>query len=194
LVAWLDADGSMPAQVLYEMYLEFSSSDLEVIIGSRFVKNGGFKGLNEHGRTSLFQFLQNLRQSEDSAIAVILSRILNVFLRLVLNTGIKDVTSGFILTYRHFVTNEKFVGRYGEYFPVLIKGMSRKNLQMKEYGYVCLPRTFGVSKTGSSLPEYMARGFPYIYFSFKMLFNDFFPSLRFSRCLKIRKSRAKRFL
>ena len=193
LVAWLDADGSMPAQILYEMYLEFSASNLEVIIGSRFVTNGGFKGLNEHGRTSLFQFLQNLRDSEDSAAAVILSRILNVFLRVVLNTGIKDVTSGFILTHRRLVINEKFVGKYGEYFPVLMKAMSQKNLRIKEFGYVCLPRTFGVSKTGSSLLEYIKRGFPYIYFSLKLLFNDIFSSLRFSRRLEIRKSNAKRF-
>lgn len=193
LVAWLDADGSMPTQVLHEMYLEFCATNLEVIIGSRFVKNGGFKGLNEHGTTSLYQFLQNLKQSEDSAIAVILSRILNVFLRIILNTGIKDVTSGFILTHRDFVANEKFVGKYGEYFPVLIKSMTRRNLRIKEYGYVCLPRTFGVSKTGSSLREYISRGFPYIYFSFKMLFDDLFFNRRLSRRPKIRKSKPNRF-
>ena len=193
LVAWLDADGSMPAQILYEMYLEFSTSNLEAIIGSRFVTNGGFKGLNEHGRTSLFQFLQNLRESEDSAAAVILSRILNIFLRVILNAGIKDVTSGFILTHKRHVINEKFVGKYGEYFPVLIKAMSQRNLRIKEYGYVCLPRTFGVSKTGSSLSEYIKKGFPYVYFSFKLLLCDIILSLRFSRRLKIRKSKAKRF-
>jgi glycosyltransferase involved in cell wall biosynthesis len=193
LVAWLDADGSMPAQILYEMYLEFSASNLEVIIGSRFVTNGGFKGLNEHGRTSLFQFLQNLKASEDSAAAVILSRILNFFLRVILNAGIKDVTSGFILTHKSLVINEKFVGKYGEYFPVLIKAMSKRNLRIKEYGYVCLPRAFGVSKTGNSLSEYIKKGFPYVYFSLKLFFDDVILSLRCSRRLKMRKSKAKRF-
>jgi glycosyltransferase involved in cell wall biosynthesis len=193
LVAWLDADGSMPITVLHAMYLEFTAHDLDVVIGSRFVENGGFKGLNERGRTTLWQFFENLRRSEDSALAVVLSRLLNLFLRIVLNAGVKDVTSGFILTHKRLVENEKFVGRYGEYFPVLMKSMSQRNLRIKEYGYVCLPRAFGVSKTGSSLPEYIAKGFPYIYFSFKKLLEDFPTRNHLMALKKIFKSKAKRF-
>jgi glycosyltransferase involved in cell wall biosynthesis len=178
LIAWLDADGSMPIPVLFEMYLEFNKKKLDVIIGSRFVKNGGFKGLNVKGKTTFLQFLDNLKRSQDSPIAVILSRMLNVFLRLILNAGVRDITSGFILTKKNLVEKENLVGRYGEYFPVLIRCLAQKNLRIQEYGYVCLPRNFGISKTGNSLHQYLNRGIPYIYFSFKKLAEDLILKFR----------------
>ena len=194
LVAWLDADGSMPIRILHEMHERFIQNDLDLIVGSRFVASGGFKGLNEKGKTNLFQFLKNLKNSEDRVLAVILSRFLNIFLRIVLRTGIKDMTSGFVLVRRDLVCQEQFIGRYGEYFPVLMKNLKQKKVRSEEYGYVCLPRIYGTSKTGNSLSDYLVKGSPYIYYSAKKVLGDFLLALFFNRKIKIFKSRGKRNL
>jgi glycosyltransferase involved in cell wall biosynthesis len=193
LVAWLDADGSMPIRILTEMYQRFMQENLDIIIGSRFVANGGFKGLNEKGKTSFLQFLENLRNSQDSFLAVVLSRVLNIFLRIVLQAGVKDMTSGFIIVKKSVVQKEEFIGRYGEYFPILMKNLSKRNLIKEEFGYVCLPRIHGTSKTGSSMRQYLSKGLPYVFYSTqKVLFE--FPVTRYLiRDMKILKSRTNRF-
>jgi glycosyltransferase involved in cell wall biosynthesis len=194
LVAWLDADGSMPIRILHEMYERFIQKDLDLIVGSRFVARGGFKGLNERGKTNLFQFLRNLKNSEDRVLAVLLSRFLNIFLRIVLRAGIKDMTSGFILVRRDLAYKEQFIGRYGEYFPVLMKNLKQKKVRSEEYGYVCLPRIYGASKTGNSLSDYLVKGSPYIYYSARKVLADFLLALFLNRKIKIFKSKGKRNL
>ena len=53
-VMWLDADGSMPATTIKDL-ISLQSENLDnVIIGSRFVKGGGYKGIQEIGKTSFF--------------------------------------------------------------------------------------------------------------------------------------------
>ena len=51
-VMWLDADGSMPAKTIREMVNKQTEQFDAVIIGSRFVEGGGYKGIQQIGKTS----------------------------------------------------------------------------------------------------------------------------------------------
>jgi dolichol-phosphate mannosyltransferase len=170
-VAWLDADGSMPIKDLVRFVTIAKSSGADVVIGSRFVPGGGFKGLNEVGKTSLLAFYRNLRSSQDSFLAVILSRALNEFLRLILRAEIRDLTSGFIVARKSYIREEDFIAEYGDYCPILIKRFVARGANMQEVGYLCIPRQFGESKTGSSLYTYIKRGLPYISRSIREAFR-----------------------
>lgn len=162
-VAWLDADGSMPILDLIRFVSAAQSENLDVVIGSRFVIGGGFKGLNEVGRTSFMDFYRNLKNSQDSMLAVLLSRALNEFLRLVLRTGVRDLTSGFMVVRKSLIQESDFDAKYGEYCPILIRRLALRGAKIQEIGYMCLPRYRGSSKTGSSLISYINRGLPYVF-------------------------------
>jgi len=78
-VMWLDADGSMPAYVVKQL-VEKQMCYLEsVIIGSRFVAGGGYKGVEKDKNTNLITQIYNIYNSEDSILAVYLSKIFNMF-------------------------------------------------------------------------------------------------------------------
>lgn len=175
LVAWMDSDGSMPIDVLIKMLRFQQVNQLDLVIGSRFVSGGGFKGLNESGSTSIFQFIRNIHNSQDKVLAVFLSRILNMSLRILLRSKIKDITSGFILIKRDLIINQSFIGSYGEYCPILLSRLEQQKIKLAEFGYVCIPRIYGESKTGQNLFDYIKRGFPYLHVAVKeMLTNKFF--------------------
>ena len=171
-VAWLDADGSMPIKDLVRFASIMEAENVDVVVGSRFVVGGGFKGLNEVGRTSIKDFYLNLRNSQDSILAVILSRALNEFLRLVLRAGVRDLTSGFIVARKSFIKENDFDANYGDYCPILIKRIVLRGAKIQEVGYLCLPRLFGESKTGSSLLKYIQRGIPYVSRSIREVFKN----------------------
>ena len=52
---WLDADGSMNADSIKKLLEKLNENTENVIIGSRFVEGGGYKGIEEVGTTSFFQ-------------------------------------------------------------------------------------------------------------------------------------------
>ena len=167
-VMWLDADGSMTAKGIDSMLKELNQNKNSVIIGSRFVKGGGFKGL-EVENPSLVSAIQKVYKSEDSVLAVMLSRIFNFVIYFILNTGIKDVTSGFIVGRKEYFYKEQFeIASYGDYFIYLIKDLKKKNVEMKEVGYICETRRFGLSKSGTSLLILLKRSFPYFKAAFKV--------------------------
>jgi dolichol-phosphate mannosyltransferase len=170
-VAWLDADGSMPIKDLIRFVSIADSESLDVVVGSRFVAGGGFKGLNEVGRTTIRDFYINLKQSQDSILAVVLSRGLNEFLRIVLRAGVRDLTSGFIVARKSMIKKYDFDANYGDYCPILIKRMVLRGARIQEIGYLCLPRVYGESKTGSSIATYIRRGLPYLSRSLREVFR-----------------------
>lgn len=161
-VVWMDADGSMPVQVISELWDKYINSSVDAVIGSRYVEGGGHKGINISGKTSFVELLKNVNQSEDMLSAVILSKILNVFLRFTIRAEILDLTSGFMLTRKDLLERSDFDGVYGDYFPNLISKWRKRGLVMEELGYVCLPRQFGESKTGTSIIQLINRGIPYL--------------------------------
>lgn len=162
LVIWIDADGSMPVAEVKKLWVEFNPLNDDAVIGSRFVPGGGFKGITPEKKTSFFEFLNNIKRSEDSILAVILSRLLNYFLRFLLNVGIRDLTSGFIVVKRSVLKNFRLSGNYGDYFPKLMWEFHKSNFRVREIGYYCVPRIHGESKTGTSLPKLLRNGIPYL--------------------------------
>ena len=162
-VMWLDADGSMPAKTIREMVNKQAEQVDAVIIGSRFVEGGGYKGIQQIGQTSFLSAIKNVKNSNDSVFGMIASTLFNKFLILILSSDIKDLTSGFIVGKKRNFSKEIFLkSSYGEYFIYLVTHLIANNVQIHELGYVCETRIHGESKTASSLRQLVNRGIPYI--------------------------------
>ena len=73
-VMWLDADGSMTSKGVHSIIQKLIENEDSVIIGSRFVDGGGYKGI-EIDNKSIFSAFQKVYKSEDSVLAVLLSRL-----------------------------------------------------------------------------------------------------------------------
>lgn len=163
-VLWMDADGSMPPSVIVDLIASFENCVFNgetIVVGSRFVKGGGFKGSDGTGKTHLLQARRNLRATNDSFVAMILSRILNRYLWITLARCCKDPASGFILARRTFLLSNRLAGSYGDYCPRLLFAANKQGVQIIEVPYICLPRQFGVSKTGVTFRQLIKRGLPY---------------------------------
>lgn len=162
-VAWLDADGSMSGDILKELVIKLIEKNDSVIIGSRFVDGGGYKGIKELGKTSIYSAIKNVYNSNDSVTGMIFSTLFNQFLRYILNVNVKDITSGFIVGNKEYFTKKIFEkSEYGEYFIYLMNDLYLNNVDIIEYGYVCETRMYGVSKTSSNILQLINRGIPYI--------------------------------
>lgn len=165
-VAWMDCDGSMPVKDLKNMWDIINRDKYLVVVGSRFVQGGMVKGKLDKNN-SIFDIYKNLKLSEDSFVAVLLSKLMNILLKAILNCKVKDLTSGFIIIQRKIITHNDFKGNYGEYFPILIRTLEDRKIQIKEVGYINLPRFSGESKTGTNLIKILKRGYPYLILSIK---------------------------
>lgn len=147
IVVWMDCDFSMPPEDIPRL-LEKIDEGYDIAVGSRFVKGGSFK--------------QDTSGTEDSWLAVILSRLLNWFTRIMLFHSFKDYSSGFIAIKRSIFSKIKLAGDYGEYFIDLIVRAILFNYKIIEIPYICLPRQRGYSKTGTNLGDYFRRGIKYL--------------------------------
>ena len=163
-VAWMDADGSMPPISLVDLVnaYRFSTEADPIVVGSRFVAGGGFKGIETVGETSALQLVRNLRNSNDSLLAVLLSRVLNRYLWLSLGRCCHDLASGFVVASKNSVTQLGLRGSYGDYCVRFIYFAYRKGHPIIEIPYVCQLRRYGYSKTGTTLLGLIKRGLPYI--------------------------------
>ena len=166
IVSWLDADGSMPPSTLVKLAQKVLNDDEKVYIGSRFVQNGGYKG-NSEGNKNMISSIKNIYKSEDSVLAVFLSKIFNNILNNIINLGVRDVTSGFIAINKKYINDHVFKNAsYGDYFILLLRDLKNQNLVIKEIGYICLTRKYGVSKSGTSILQLIKRSIPYLKASF----------------------------
>lgn len=162
-VAWLDADGSMPPEVLKDMVLLNMANILSVIIGSRFIEGGGYKGIKQLGRTSIFSAIRNVYQSNDSVLGMLVSTLFNKFLIKILNIPVQDITSGFIIGRKEYFKKEMFQkADYGDYFIYLVSDLTSSNIDIIEFGYICETRIYGESKTSTNILQLVKRGIPYI--------------------------------
>lgn len=163
-VAWMDADLSMPVSALRTMLDTFCGLDMvnTVIVGSRFMSGGGFKGVQVVGQTSPFEAMRNVYKSNDSVVAVILSRLLNRYLWLTLGKFCKDLASGFIVAPRQLVLNTGLQGHYGDYCVRFLYAAHQNGSTVVEVPYLCGVRIHGESKTGNTLPQLLKRGLPYV--------------------------------
>jgi len=175
-VMWLDADGSMLPIAMNNLIKQQVLNPENVIIGSRFVEGGGYKGVEKDNK-SLVNTLRNIYNSEDSILAVFLSRIFNNFLNFFMKTGVKDMTSGFIISKKNYLTSDDIKkcfekSSYGEYFAFMINQLSRDKVVMQEVGYICETRLYGYSKTGTNYLQLIKRGIPYLFAAYNIRFNN----------------------
>ncbi len=162
-VMWLDADGSMPASMVKKMIETILNDEEKIIIASRFADGGGYKGVKEIGKTSIFDAIKNVKNSKDSVSGMLASIAFNKLLIVLLSSSIKDITSGFIIGNKKYFHKSYFTNSsYGEYFVYLSSGLMKENLNIKEIGYICETRVHGESKTASSILQLIMRGIPYI--------------------------------
>ena len=168
IVMWLDADNSMSGEAVFSLTKEYFESTFDTLIGSRYVNGGGYKGIKVVGETSLFQAIQNVQKSNDTISGVLLSLVFNKLLVIFSNSEIKDMTSGFIIINKKFLDRSDFEGfTYGEYFIKVAHSIQKQNLSFKEIGYLCEPRIYGESKTGTNLIKLIIRGLGYLKISLK---------------------------
>lgn len=147
IVVWMDCDLSMPPEVIPQL-LRGIAEGYDIACGSRFVRGGSFK--------------RDTTGTQDSALAVALSRGMNYAIQLLLDHSFKDYTSGFIAVRRDVVQDLGLRGDYGEYFIDFIFRAIRAGYVILEVPYVCLPRLHGESKTGTNLLQYLRRGRGYL--------------------------------
>ena len=147
IVVWMDCDLSMPPNVVPSL-LHGLDEGYDIVVGSRFVSGGSFK--------------KDTAGTEDSAVAVALSRLMNYGVQFLLDHRFKDYTSGFIAVKRAIVLDIGLRGDYGEYFIDLLFRALRAGYLVLEIPYVCLPRLHGTSKTGTNLRQYLRRGRGYV--------------------------------
>jgi dolichol-phosphate mannosyltransferase len=162
-VMWLDADGSMGSNSVQKLIAEIKLNPDTVIIGSRFVSGGGYKGQKEDKPQNTYGTIKRILNSEDSILAVYLSKLFNSMLKIILHTNVKDITSGFIVGKKEYFNYKSFIDSiYGEYFIKVISHLEKNNVKIKEVGYFCTPRLYGESKTSSSYIRLFKLTLPYI--------------------------------
>jgi len=147
VLVWMDCDLSMPPEDIPRL-LDAVAGGYDIAVGSRFVRGGRDKGSTEGTR--------------DSRASVLLSRGLNLALRVALDRRFHDWTSGFIAVRRDIVLGLGLRGDYGEYFMDLIYRAMRAGHRVLEIPYVIVPRQHGVSKTATSFAGSLRRGRKYV--------------------------------
>ena len=132
-VGWMDADMSMPPSMIPEMYRMIVKEGYDIVIGSRYAPGG---------------------VDDRPLLRTVASRLINRFAELVLDYGIKDYDSGFVLMKRSALDSVTIIPRgYGEYFIEFIYNACKKGLKVGELGYyfkdITMPEdaTLWVSRT-----------------------------------------------
>ena len=155
IVVWLDCDFSMPPELIPTLVNKILVEGYDIAVGSRFIHGGSFK--------------KDLKNTQDSLLSVILSRLMNYAIQFLLDNRFKDYTSGFIAIKKNALNTIFFSGDYGEYFIFLMTKAILQGFSFIEIPYECLPRKKGESKTGSNLPQLLSRGIKYILMLIKMV-------------------------
>ena len=141
VVVWLDADGSMPADVIPRLIA--ATADADVAVASRYAPGG--------------------RDARDSAARILASRAINVFGTLWLGGPVRDWTSGFVAARRTALRRVPIRPDhvYGDYCIDFLHRACRAGCRVVEVPYACVERRAGVTKTSPSLRRFAALGLRY---------------------------------
>lgn len=146
LVAWMDCDLSMPADVYHRM-LTTIENGFDICVGSRFSPGGEQK--------------RWWRAGKDSRLEIVLSNMGNRVLRWLTGLPITDFTSGFIVAKRSVLNRTALRGHHGEYFMHMIAAAHRGGARVCEVPYTCRNRVHGHSKTSADLKTLLRNCFRY---------------------------------
>ncbi|MDD5041370.1 MAG: polyprenol monophosphomannose synthase [Candidatus Peribacteraceae bacterium] len=147
-IVWMDCDFSMPPEHIPSL-LQCIREGYDIAVGSRFVAGGSAKQ-------------GTLSAANESFLATVLSRGLNLTLRLALSPRFRDYTSGFIAIRRKVFRQIRLTGDYGEYFMDLIVRAMMLGFSFVEIPYVNAVRRSGESKTAPNLRVLFGRGLKYL--------------------------------
>jgi dolichol-phosphate mannosyltransferase len=141
VVVWLDADGSMPAEVISRLVA--ATADADVAVASRYAAGG--------------------RDARASAARVLASRAINAFGTLWLGGPVRDWTSGFVAARRAALARVPIRPDhvYGDYCIDFLHRACRQGLRVVEVPYACVERRAGTTKTSPSLRRFTALGLRY---------------------------------
>jgi len=141
VVVWLDADGSMPADVIPRLVA--ATGDADVAVASRYAAGG--------------------QDARSSAVRVLASRAINAFGTLWLGGPVRDWTSGFVGARRSAVARVPIRADhvYGDYCIDFLHRACRQGLRVVEVPYACVERRAGTTKTSPSLRRFAALGLRY---------------------------------
>lgn len=146
----MDADFSMPPDILMQMVNHLDNFD--IVVGSRYVEGG-----------------DDLR---DCGFRVFCSRIFNLSVSYLLNSAIKDLTSGFLVFKRTAIDLASLKGQYGEYCIELLYRSQKAGLNIIELPYNCTSRKEGLTKTSPNVFKFIQYGILYIIFVLKLRFKN----------------------
>jgi len=149
IVCWMDADMTMPVEVLKKMIDCLDQYDIAV--GSRYAPGGS---------------------DNREPIRVLASKAINGLARLVLGGHIKDCDSGFVALRRDVFNSVTLIPYgYGEYFIEFLYDAQRHGLKIIEVGYAFRDRSRGVSKSMPSLWAFFCTGLRYVFRIFMARFR-----------------------
>ncbi|MSR86589.1 glycosyltransferase [Candidatus Peribacteria bacterium] len=150
IICWMDCDFSHPPETM-AVLIRKAVSGCEIAVASRYVKGGSYKrGI------SWFN-------ADESALGVILSRLINWFIHLALDSRFHDYTSGFIAIKATTLRSlTPLYGDYGEYFMDLMYRAIKNGHSFCEIPFISPPRRAGYSKTGTTFRQLFRRGKKYL--------------------------------
>jgi dolichol-phosphate mannosyltransferase len=149
VIGWMDADMCHPPSLLSQMLSTLESCD--VVIGSRYVSGG---------------------KDDRAPSRVLTSRFINRMASFILDHGIQDYDSGFILMHRSVLDCVSLTpSGYGAYFIQFIYACCRKGLKVVELPYTFTERTKGVSKSNTNLVRFGLAGLGYLFTILKTRFS-----------------------
>jgi dolichol-phosphate mannosyltransferase len=138
----MDADGSMPADVIPRLVA--ATTDADVAVASRYAVGG--------------------RDARDSSARILASRVINAFGTLCLGGPVRDWTSGFVAARRAALVREPIRADhvYGDYCIDFLHRACRRGLRVVEVPYACVERRAGTTKTSPSPRRFAALGLRYV--------------------------------
>jgi len=147
ICVWMDADLSMPANKILTLVRQIELG-ADLAVGSRYVEGGGIKGSHiTTGKTTMLDVWNNLRSTEDSFLAVAISKYGNVFARFILDRKYYDYTSGFYAVRKSVISEIGLEGDYLDYCIHLLYKAAKKGFIVNEIPVTIVPRVRGKSKT-----------------------------------------------
>lgn len=139
IIAWMDCDLSMPPEVLSKMVEQIDGYD--VVVGSRYADGG---------------------KDQRDFMRVLTSRAINLMANIMLNFKVRDYDSGFVVAKREVFEKVTFNPKgHGEYCIEFLYKCTKKDLKVKEVGFVFKDREKGTSKSNPSVFGFLKFGVQY---------------------------------
>jgi dolichol-phosphate mannosyltransferase len=138
-IIWMDADLSMPPEMIPKMINALKKNDIAV--GSRYIKGG---------------------KDKRSLVRIFTSRAVNLFANIVLNFKVLDYDSGFVAVKKIVFNKIRFNPKgHGEYCIEFLYKAGKKGYKIKEIPFKFTERTKGKSKSNQYFHSILKYGWVY---------------------------------